>query len=109
MNKCFSTVIVVGSMLTALAGNSARAENWPQWRGPAGTGVSGEKELPIAWSEQRGLLWKTPLPERGTSTPAIWDNAIFVTSHTADNKLVLLRLNKTDGKVVWQQEVGTGE
>ena len=87
----------------------AFAENWPQWRGPAGTGVSGEKDLPIVWNEQRGLLWKVPLPATGTSTPAIWKDAVFVTGHSADNKLLLLRLDKTDGKLVWKQEVGSGE
>lgn len=86
----------------------ARAENWPQWRGPSGTGVSGEKDLPVTWNEQRGLLWKVPLPGTGTSTPAIWKDAIFVTCVAADNKLLLLRLDK-DGKVVWKQEVGTSD
>lgn len=86
----------------------AQAENWPQWRGPQGTGVSQEKELPLVWSEKRGLAWKCPLPEWGTSTPAIWGDAIFVTSHTSDNELLLLRID-AKGKVVWQQEVGAGE
>ena len=88
---------------------STSAENWPQWRGPAGTSVSSEREIAIVWHEDRGLYWKTPLPEWGTSTPAIWEDAIFLTSHTADNKLLVLRLDKKDGKIVWQQEVGTGE
>jgi outer membrane protein assembly factor BamB len=95
-------------LLLALLAGSARGENWPQWRGPAGTGVSGEKDLPITWNEQRGLLWKVPLPGTGTSTPAIWKEAIFVTCVTPDNKLLLLRLDK-DGKVVWKQEVGTSD
>jgi outer membrane protein assembly factor BamB len=83
--------------------------DWPQWRGPEGTGVSPEKELPIIWHEQRGIVWKCPLPEWGTSTPAIWGEAIFVTSHTADNKLLLLRIDKKNGTIVWTQEVGSGE
>jgi len=95
-------------LLLALLAGSARGENWPQWRGPAGTGVSGEKDLPVTWNEQRGLLWKVPLPGTGTSTPAIWKDANFVTCVAADNKLLLLRLDK-DGKVVWKQEVGTSD
>ncbi|MBC7856455.1 MAG: PQQ-binding-like beta-propeller repeat protein [Pirellulaceae bacterium] len=87
----------------------ARAEDWPQWRGPVGTGVSGAKDLPIVWNEQRGILWKVPLPGTGTSTPAIWKDAIFVTGHSAENKLLLLRLDKSEGKVVWLKEVGGGE
>jgi outer membrane protein assembly factor BamB len=87
----------------------AAAGNWPQWRGPEGTGVSQEKEVPIVWHEGRGIVWKCPLPEWGTSTPAIWGDAIFVTSHTAENKLLLMRIDKKTGKLVWQQEVGSGE
>ncbi|WP_425616253.1 PQQ-binding-like beta-propeller repeat protein [Anatilimnocola sp. NA78] len=89
--------------------NLARAENWPQWRGPAGTGVSNERDLAIVWHEDRGLYWKTPLPEWGTSTPAVWGESIFLTTHTDEDKLLLLKLNKQDGKIVWQQDVGTGE
>ena len=85
------------------------AADWPQWRGPAGTGVSSEKQLPIIWHEDRAIVWKCPLPEWGTSTPAIWGEAIFITSHTAENKLLLLRIDKKMGKVVWTQEVGSGE
>lgn len=95
-------VVLVGSVVC----NVAVAENWPQWRGPLGTGVSGEQELPIAWSERRSLLWKCALPEWGRSTPAIWDDAIFVTSHDADDKLLLMRIDKKSGEIVWTREVG---
>jgi outer membrane protein assembly factor BamB len=85
------------------------AADWPQWRGPEGTGVSSEKQLPIIWHESRSIIWKAPLPQWGTSTPAIWGDAIFVTSHTSDNKLLLLRIEKKMGQTVWTQEVGSGE
>jgi outer membrane protein assembly factor BamB len=99
----------ISLILLALSQAVSIAADWPQWRGPEGTGVSAEKDLPIIWHEQRSMVWKCPLPEWGDSTPAIWQDAIFVTSHTADNKLLLLRIDKKTGKVVWTQEVGTGE
>lgn len=89
-----------------LASNSL-AENWPQWRGPSGDGVSSERGLPIVWSETRGIVWKCDLPAWGNSTPAIWGDAIFVTSHAGDD-LLLLRINKADGEIVWTRTVGTG-
>jgi outer membrane protein assembly factor BamB len=85
------------------------AENWPQWRGPEGDGVSREADLPVTWSEKMGILWKCPLPPWGTSTPAIWGEAIFVTTQTEDGKLLLLRIEKTEGKIVWTREVGRGD
>jgi outer membrane protein assembly factor BamB len=86
----------------------AAAENWPQWRGPAGSGVSQETDLPIVWREDRGVIWKCPLPEWGTSTPAIWSDAIFVTAHSDDDRLLLLRIDKSQGTITWTREVGTG-
>lgn len=92
-----------------LAPAAASADsNWPQWRGPNGDGRSPDEELPLRWSEQEGVAWKSTLPEWGTSTPAIWKNRIFVTTHVDDRDLILLCLDKTDGHVLWKQQVGTG-
>src|SRR5207248_5955732 len=96
---CLLSVIVSVSV--------ARAGNWPQWRGPAGTGVSDETGLPTRWSATEGLAWSCPLPGTGASTPAIWSDAVFVTSEDAD-KLLLHRIDKTKGKIVWTQQVGSG-
>ena len=95
-------------VLLSTIGVSAHAGNWPQWRGPTGDGVSREAGLPIAWAEASGVRFKCALPEWGTSTPAIWDDAIFVTSHVDDRELVLLRINKATGKIQWTRNVGTG-
>src|SRR6185503_8497621 len=92
----------------ASATPTVQSADWPQWRGPEGTGVSSEKNLPIIWHEQRSIVWKCPLPESGTSTPVISGDAVFVTAHTADDKLLLLRIDKRKGQIVWTHEVGAG-
>ena len=38
------------------------AENWPQWRGPGGQGISNETQLPSEWSVDKNVAWKTELP-----------------------------------------------
>jgi len=43
------------------------AENWPQWRGPQGNGVSPEEGLPVRWSSEENVVWKAPL--RGVAYP----------------------------------------
>jgi outer membrane protein assembly factor BamB len=98
----FGAVMVLTAIPAPLS-----AGDWPQWRGPEGTGISRERNLPINWNSERGILWKTEIPEWGDSTPAIWGEAIFITSQHDDN-LLLLRLNKADGKIVWTQTVGSG-
>jgi outer membrane protein assembly factor BamB len=39
-------------------------DNWPQWRGPHGQGVSDEKNLPLEWSPTRNIKWKAAIPGR---------------------------------------------
>lgn len=83
-----------------------RADNWPQWRGPTMDSVSRETGLPLVWNESRNLIWKVEIPEWGTSTPAVWGDDIFLTSQR-DDKLLLLKLNRKDGQIVWTRQVGT--
>src|SRR5512143_2282919 len=45
----------------------AHAENWPGWRGPARTGVTGDSGVPTTWSATDNVLWKVPLPGTGTA------------------------------------------
>ncbi len=94
-------------LLFAGAQAATRAGDWPQWRGPAGNSTSDETGLPTHWSEQENIAWKTPLPEWGTSTPAIFGDAIFVTTES-DGTLLLLRIDKGSGRIVWKEQIGSG-
>ena len=55
------------------------AENWPQWRGPGGQGISSEANVPTEWSATRNVVWKTELPS-GHSSPIVWNDRIFLTA-----------------------------
>ena len=94
--------------LGLVAGSAARAENWPQWRGPQGTGISRDGATPLVWSEERGLAWKSPLPAWGDSSPIVWDHSVLVTSQTEDGKLLLLNIGAQTGQLIWWRQVGTG-
>lgn len=71
----------VSSVLTlALAATvSVAADNWPQWRGPNGQGISTEKQLPTEWGPEKGIAWKLPL-DSGHSSPIVWGDRAFVTA-----------------------------
>ena len=99
-----SSVFICGYLLSGWA----RAENWPQWRGPTGDGVSAETGLPLKWSEHSNVAWKCPLPGHGASTPVIWNDAVFLTSQQEET-LLLLRIEKATGKIIWTRQVGSGE
>lgn len=94
-------------LLAGLAADHARAENWPQWRGPRHNGISVEKNLPTHWSETQNVVWKTDLPGQGGATPVVWNDRVFVTS-ADDNDLVLLCINAENGELVWRRRVTDG-
>ncbi|MFO0870438.1 MAG: PQQ-binding-like beta-propeller repeat protein [Pirellulales bacterium] len=60
---------------------SARPISWPQWRGPDGQGhAPTARDLPIQWSDQQNVAWKTVLPGRGWSSPVMDEATIWMTS-----------------------------
>jgi outer membrane protein assembly factor BamB len=116
---------------------AAGAENWPQWRGPGSNGVSKETGLPVEWSAEKNVAWKTALPGRGLSSPVVWGGKVFVTaavegaviagakppvhkiegevfrhpdSTGADKsyQLLLLCLDAATGKLLWQRTAYEG-
>jgi outer membrane protein assembly factor BamB len=98
-----SALAVALPLLVAAAGLAA-ADNWPQWRGPAGDGVSRETGLPTRWSEKENVAWKLPLPGQGGATPVVWGDRLFLTSQDGD-ALVLLCVS-TEGKELWRKKLG---
>ncbi|MCA9130353.1 MAG: PQQ-binding-like beta-propeller repeat protein, partial [Planctomycetales bacterium] len=96
-------------LLIAVACSSlALAEDWPQWRGPQGTGVSTEVSLATKWSkESDNIVWRTPLPGPGGATPVIWGERLFVSSADGDH-LVLICLNSKTGNQLWRAHVADG-
>ena len=86
--------------------SSARAENWPGWRGPRGDGTSQESGLPTKWSGTENVVWKTPIPGVGYSSPIVWGDHIFLTTAFAERKdRVLLCVDRKSGEIIWQKTV----
>src|SRR5262245_17106346 len=97
---------MVGVILLFVSlGTRANGENWPQWRGPNYDGISPEKNLPSEWGPDKNVLWKLDLPGIGCSTPAVWDDRIFVTCEDAAD-VVLICVN-TKGAELWKRKIGS--
>ncbi len=103
--------LIVLSLLLTLnqTGKADSSDIWPQWRGPTNDSVAHGQHLPIKWSKTENVAWKTALPGWGTSTPAVWRDAVFVTTQVNDKQLLLLRIDSRTGKIEWQREIGTGQ
>jgi outer membrane protein assembly factor BamB len=86
-----------------------RAENWPQWRGPYFNGSTTEKGLPTQWSKTENVAWVAPLPGYSGATPVVWGDSIFISSPDPQKNLLLLCLDRKDGKVRWQKVVASGD
>lgn len=84
---------------------SLKAENWPQWRGPAFNGTSPETGLPEKITKS-DALWATPLPGPSASTPVVWEDKVFLS--TTDDKtkdLIAICVSRKDGKILWQKKI----
>jgi outer membrane protein assembly factor BamB len=85
----------------------ARADNWPQWRGPTDDGISKETNLPVEWGPEKNILWQLKLPGESGATPAVWGDHIFLSSQDGDD-IVLLCVG-TDGKERWKKRLASGK
>ena len=104
------------------AANTAAEQFWGQWRGPYATGVSQQADPPVEWSETRNVRWKVEIPGRGSSSPVVWGDRIFILtavpmapasgdSHAPlggvqprqPHKFVVLALDRKTGRVAWER------
>lgn len=88
MKRCLSLLVLacgLASPAHAQPGDPG-ARQWPQWRGPLGSGVAPHALPPLEWSETRNVRWKVEIPGRGSSTPVVWGDLVFVTTAIPSDK-----------------------
>ena len=74
---------------------------WPEFRGPGGTATSTNAGLPLIWSEQQNVRWKTAIHGRAWSSPVVWGRQVWVTTATADGKeLFAVALDRDTGRIL---------
>ncbi len=107
------TQLLTTLLLIALVAFStaARAEDWPQWRGPNGDNHAAPgATAPTEWSETAGLAWKTPIPGRGHSSPTLFAKRIYLTTcDEAAETQSLLVLDRATGRLLNQTTAHVGK
>lgn len=123
----------VAGFLFAARPNAAREVEryWAQWRGPLGTGVAPHADPPVEWSERKNVRWKAEIHGKGSSSPVVWGDRVFVTtavpvgervaspepelapggqqrrrrniSPDAEQEFVLLAFDRRTGREVWRK------
>lgn len=96
------TVLVLALVLgMVLVGPVAADENWPQFRGPNGDGLSDATDLPVTWSETEHVRWKTPIHDRGWASPVVWGDQIWLTTASKEgHQMYVLCIDRTSGKIL---------
>jgi outer membrane protein assembly factor BamB len=112
-----STSPVATAAARPAAAPSGGAGDWHQFRGPRGDGSSSSKSLPVTWSQNEGIVWKTPLTGAGASSPVVWGDRIYLTSYTGYGvpgesggsldrlERHLLAFSRSDGKLLWDKAI----
>jgi outer membrane protein assembly factor BamB len=91
--------------LGLLVAPALRADDWPQFRGPGGRGVSGEAGLPVEWGKDRGIRWTAELPGRGLSSPVVAGGRVYLTACTGpeQERLHVLCFDARSGARLWER------
>jgi len=134
---CIFVALLAGVVATSLfaddtPSSGGSSDHWPQFRGVGARGVADGRPLPATWdaTSGKGILWKTPIPGLGHSSPIIWDDSVFVTTSISGQTDPLLKvglygdiasvtddtshswrvycLNKSNGKVRWEKTAHEG-
>jgi outer membrane protein assembly factor BamB len=117
-----AAVLATFALSTPLAQAPDAHRFWGQWRGPLATGVSPTANPPLEWSETRNVRWKVQVPGRGSSSPVVWGDRIFVTTAVpvgvsgdaqhaprggltprGMHRFMLMALDRKSGTTVWER------
>jgi outer membrane protein assembly factor BamB len=99
--------LLLSLLLGLMAVSVARGgENWPQFRGPGGQGISDATNLPLTWSEKQNVKWKTPIHGKAWSSPVVWQDQVWLTSATEDGRqLFVLMVDNQTGRILLDKKL----
>ncbi len=97
--------LVAAFVVAGLPSHLTAEENWPQFRGPSGTGHSEATDLPVEW-DAAAVKWKTALKGGGQSSVVNWGDKLFVTSASDDGGTRWIHcLSRETGELLWERDV----
>lgn len=81
----FRPLLALGVLALLLAADT-RAEDWPQFRGPAGNGVITDPRVPAEWSADKNVAWKASISGAAWSAPIVVGDKVFLTTAYAEGQ-----------------------
>lgn len=107
----FFSLSTVAAALAAV--NSLAAigpTDWPAWRGPTRDGIAAPGQTPpVRWSEAENIVWRTPVPGRGHSSPTVVGDRIYLATADVEKQTQrVLCFERATGRPVWDTVVHQG-
>jgi len=101
--------VLITPIALAISCLSVSAGNWGHWRGDNGNGVSLTAQPPTEWSETKNVKWKVAVPGRGSGSPVIWGDQVFVASAvgSANREFKLFCYDRNTGALCWEKTAVT--
>jgi outer membrane protein assembly factor BamB len=79
MLACLLVAVLLGIVHQSWVARAGEpTDNWPHWRGPLATGFAPNADPPIRWDEKTNIKWKASLVGKGSATPIVWGDQVFV-------------------------------
>jgi len=104
--KSFRSTTFVWCLLGIVTPALADQSNWPQWRGPKGTGKAPTADVVTEWGPEHNVKWRIELPEPGNSTPIVWADKVFLTQPLSKtNQRALICVDRETGRELWRRAV----
>ena len=100
LRTAFGLALLLGCGGIAAADfDTEKLDNWHHWRGPNADGSAPKADPPVKWDARTNIKWRAELPGRGSATPIVWGDQIFiVTAIKTDRKAEPENLPKVDSK-----------
>jgi outer membrane protein assembly factor BamB len=115
-------VALISTPLRPQAQTPDALRNWHQWRGPHANGISSHANPPLTWSETQNVRWKIEVPGRGSSTPVVWNDRLFLTTAVpvgvsgdaqhaprgglkprGVHRFVVMAIDRATGRTLWER------
>ena len=109
---CPFLLVVAGLPAVLVSTDSLSAADWNRFRGPDGQGQT-DAIAAREWSLDQGIVWKCELPGKGTSSPILIGDRVFLTcwsgSTESDASRHMVCVDRSTGKILWDKTLPLGQ
>jgi len=108
--RFFTSLLSIISLIAVSQSSHGKLVDWPKYRGPTEQGVSEAVNVPVEWSTEKNIVWKSEIPGRGWSSPLLIDGKIVLTTAMEEtvndlHDLKVLHLDAESGEILWLKTV----